>query len=198
MKTIVCGVGINDAAYPVTQYVKENGNYKIVWQCPFYLTWKNLIARCYSKKWLTKYPAYRGCNVCDEWLTFSNFKSWMETQNWQDKALDKDLLVQGNKIYSPDTCVFIDQKINNFTTDRANARGKYLLGVHWYKKTSKFKAQCQNPFKGKNEHIGYFDNELDAHLAWRAKKHEHACKLADLCDDERLAKALRTRYLIDG
>lgn len=48
-----------------------------------------------------------GCSVCEEWLTFSNFKRWMEQQDYEGKALDKDLLVSQNKTYSSETCVFV-------------------------------------------------------------------------------------------
>lgn len=30
--------------------------------------------------------------MADEWNTFSNFKNWMEKQNWEDKQLDKDII----------------------------------------------------------------------------------------------------------
>ena len=191
---LIYGIGVNDSDYPITQYAKVNGKQKFIWKCPFYTIWANMLKRCYLESYLTKYPTYRDCTVCDEWLVFSTFKDWMEKQSWQGRQLDKDLLSQGSKIYSPDTCVFVDVGINNFIVDNAKARGKYLLGVSWFKPRSKFKATCSNPFTGKNEHLGYFNNELDAHNAWRLRKHEHAYKLADLCDNPQLAEALRTRY----
>jgi hypothetical protein len=135
--------------------------------------------------------------VCDDWLLFTNFKEWMTQQVWESQHLDKDLLIAGNKIYSPDTCVFIHPTVNVFTTDRVNFRGKYLLGVSWYGRYNKFRASCSNPFTKKQETLGYFDTELEAHLAWKSRKHELACMLADseLVTDERVAQALRTRYL---
>ena len=190
----ICGVGINDADYAIHKYATVNGKYKLIWKCPYYVVWVRMLHRCYSEKWLTKYPTYRGCTVSDEWLVFSNFKQWMETQNWEGKHLDKDLLIQGNKIYSADTSVFVEQRINSFTTDSAKTRGKCLIGVSWFKPLSKFQARCRNPFTGKQEHLGFYDDELDAHLVWRKRKHELACELAELCNDRRLAEALKTRY----
>ena len=48
---LVRGVGVNDADYPV--YKTENG--KIVWQCTYYRTWNNMLARAYCDKYKQKY-----------------------------------------------------------------------------------------------------------------------------------------------
>ena len=37
----------------------------------------------------------------------------MTSQDWEGKELDKDLLVPGNRLYSPETCIFISKKLNN-------------------------------------------------------------------------------------
>lgn len=190
MSKLVCGVGINDSETKVQQY--ESG--KLVWICPFYLKWRSMLQRCYCQKLHEKHPSYIECSVCEEWLTFSNFREWMKSKNWQDKHLDKDLLIEGNKVYSPDTCIFVSGKVNNFTIDRAAKRGDYLIGVCWNKKSGKFKSQCKNPFTGKVEHLGLFKSELDAHKAWKKRKHEHALKLADEIEDQRLKLALQNRY----
>lgn len=194
---LVYGVGINDADYNVTEYAVLEGKQKIVWRCPFYITWKSMLVRCYSSKYQQKQPTYIGCSVCDEWLTFSNFKSWMEEQDWQGKQLDKDLLKERNKIYSSEYCIFVDRKINSFVLDCGATRGEYMIGVCLNKHTGKYMSNCSNPFTGKREYLGYFTNELDAHLAWKKRKHEHACQLAEseYCNDPRLAETLRTRYL---
>ena len=193
----VQGVGINDADYGVTKHEKINGKCVQVWVCPFYETWKSMIERCYSEKFKSKLPSYVGCSACDEWLTFSNFKAWMETQDWEGKHLDKDLLKEGNKVYCPEYCIFVDGKINTFVTDSGNTRGEYMIGVYWNKPRGKFMAQCNNPFTGKREYLGLFTDELEAHLVWKARKHQHACALADseYCTDSRLAESLSVRYV---
>lgn len=94
-KVLVCGVGINDATYSVYRYKGSAGSQKRIWACPFYRTWGTMLGRCYSDKFHEQNPTYVGCTVCDEWLTFSKFKAWMETQDWKDKQLDKDILVPG-------------------------------------------------------------------------------------------------------
>jgi hypothetical protein len=186
---LVCGIGINDADYNVRKGSRVSN--KI---CPFYARWADMIKRCYSEKHKLKSPTYIGCSVCEEWLTFSNFKRWMETQDWQGKDLDKDLLVTGNKVYSPETCVFLDQEINKFTSARDSMRGKYPLGVWFHAINKRFIAECRSPFTGKRGHVGCFDCPEEAHRAWRKRKHELACQLADLQTDDRISNALRKRY----
>ena len=195
-RKLIYGVGINDADYDVHECANVSGKWKNIWRCPFYKTWTNMLYRCYSEKAQSKHPTYKSCRVCDEWLVFSNFKAWMETQDWEGKHLDKDVLKGGNKTYCPEWCIFVDRNINNFVTDRGNYRGEYMIGVSWHKSGCKFVSQCRNPFTHKNEYLGYFTNELEAHLAWKSRKHELACLLADseYCTDPRLAEALRTRY----
>ena len=188
----VYGVGINDADYNVYEY--ELG--KRVWVCPFYRTWNSVLERCYSERHHAIKPTYKDCTVCDEWLIFSNFKAWMEQQDWEGKQLDKDLLKVGNKTYCPQWCIFVHRKINSFVTDRGNDRGEHMIGVHLYKDKGKFGSFIRNTFTGKLEYLGLFTDELEAHLAWKTRKHQLACELADsdLVTDERLAEALRTRY----
>lgn len=193
MGKLICGVGVNDADYVVRPTIKGKESW-----CPFYSKWQSMLKRCYSEKCQTKNPTYIGCSVCKEWLTFSNFKSWMEKQDWEGKELDKDLLVQGNRLYSPEKCIFIDKIVNIFTIDRGNDRGEWPIGVSLHKSSGKLKAQCGNPFTKKYEHLGLFSSPQQAHQAWRKRKHELACQLADLQTDERVANALRTRYLAFG
>ena len=189
-KGLICGVGVNNADY-VTQ-PKIDG--KCV-SCPIYQRWVSMIKRCYSIKSKLHRPTYIDCYVCDEWLVFSNFKAWMDKQDWQGKELDKDLLVSGNKVYSPDTCVFVDKNTNMFANDHGSSRGNWPIGVHFHCKRKKFIAQCSNFFTKKRENLGYFDCPNAAHMAWKKRKHELALKLADIQPDQRVADALRVRYL---
>lgn len=186
----VHGVGVNDADYTVIK--RENG--KIVWTCPYYQTWTGMLKRGYSDKLKQRYPTYRDVVVCKEWHSFNHFRSWMMQQDWEGKHLDKDILFQENKVYSPDTCVFVDGVVNLFLTDNAAARGEWPIGASWDWQKQKFKSCCSNPFTKKQEYLGYFRCPNQAHLAWKARKHELACQLADLQADERVATALRLRY----
>lgn len=198
-KKLVFGVGINNSDY-VTQkietigYVNGKRKQKRVWACPYYVAWKNMLKRCYSEKYQEKNPTYIGCSVSEEWLTFSSFKVWMEKQDWESRHLDKDLLFEGNKVYSAETCVFVTLEVNNFTIDRGNDRGEWLIGVHWHKRDCKFQSNCRNPFTKKKEFLGYFATEQEAHQAWSKRKLELAHELAAIQTDPRVAKALVDRY----
>lgn len=199
---LVYGVGVNDADYVVhltEELTRVDGKRKckLVWICPFYQTWKNMLARCINEKYQDRYPTYIGCTVCEEWLTFSNFRKWMEQQDWEGKELDKDLLFIANKIYSPDTCVFVDKVTNGFTLGSGATRGKWPIGVSFHERSGKFQANCENPFTKKKEYLGLFICPNEGHLAWKKRKHELALQLADLQSDKRVAKVLRERYTPD-
>ena len=134
LRKLICGVGINDAPYStLLGYTQEGKQIR----CPFYAKWKSLIQRCYSetnwkqtnKHGYLKNAQYEFCEVVDEWHRFTNFKSWMEKQDWEGKHLDKDILVPGNRIYGPDTCMFIPPHINTMLVDQRP--GKYPKGVSY-------------------------------------------------------------------
>ncbi|MCK2149468.1 hypothetical protein MYE70_10360 [Marinobacter alexandrii] len=187
----VYGWGINDADYPLEPVV--NGKRQ---RCNFFLTWRRMIWRCYDGKRLKEYPSYIGCSVAEEWKRFSDFKAWMVEQDWVGKHLDKDIICPGNKVYSSQTCVFVHPTINNFFTDAFRLRGEFMIGVRFHKGKRKFQGHCSNPFTKKVDHLGYFDREIDAHLAWLRRKNELAIQLSqsDYVTDDRVADALRSRY----
>lgn len=171
-RKLVHGVGVNDADYKVSPQV--NG---VRFICPFYRKWRGMINRCYSEKYKNKNPTYVGCTVCSSWLMFSNFKRWMITQDWKNKDIDKDIVKTGNKIYSPDTCIFISHYINSILNDSSSRRGDYPRGVHLHKQSKKFKAQCN--VNNKRTHIGLFLTQKDALIAYVSFKSKLILSEAD-------------------
>ncbi|MFK5948813.1 MAG: AP2 domain-containing protein [Methylococcales bacterium] len=165
------GVGVNDADYIVAQ--KIDGE---LVTCPFYRKWTNMLRRCYSQKIHVICPTYIGCTVVNEWLIFSVFKNWMERQDWENKELDKDLLVHGNKVYGPDTCLFVSREINLLLTDSGAIRGKYPQGVCWAKHAGAFVAQIKK--YGKKHYLGLFDTPEKASETYQAAKQEHVRDIA--------------------
>jgi hypothetical protein len=199
MNKLVFGVGVNDLGYRthVYEYVTENGGKRIrkqVFLCKYYAAWTGMLERCYSKKYLERNPSYIGTSVCSEWLSATAFKKWMEQQDWQDKSLDKDIIVPKSKLYSPDTCAFVLPATNNFVIANDASRGDYPIGVSLFKRTGKYKAQCNNPFTRKYEHLGLFSTPEEAHESWRKRKHELAQLVAARESDMRVVEALKKRY----
>lgn len=72
-----------------------------------YKSWNEMLKRCYSEKYQSKYPTYKGCSVCDEWLNLQNFGRWFDNNYVDGLHLDKDIKTKGNKQYSPSTCTFV-------------------------------------------------------------------------------------------
>lgn len=201
IRKLVCGVGVNDSDYVVRKEetignVDGKRRRKLVWVCPYYQAWADMLNRCYSTKYQNRQPTYKGCSVSEEWHTFSVFKNWMEKQDWEGNHLDKDLLFEGNKIYSQETCCFVTRMVNNFTLDSGATRGELPIGVYWSKEKNKFMSSCRNPFTKKREYLGYFTCEEAAHNAWLKRKLELAHELAAIQTDQRVAKALVNRYSI--
>jgi hypothetical protein len=151
-----------------------------------------MMERCYSDKKQAVCPTYVGCSVDEPWLNFRNFSDWVTTQDWEDRQLDKDLLIKGNKVYSETTCVFIPERVNYFLTTNRARRGDLPIGV--YRSRGRFQAMCRNPITRKKQFLGRLDTPEAAHLAWKAAKHKLACQLAELETDSRIIHALRTRY----
>lgn len=150
----VCTVGINNVNY-------------VTGRCKFYSIWAAMIKRCYNSDGsMTGYSV-----VCNEWLKFSNFKSWMKEQTWENNYLDKDILVYGNKLYSPITCVFVSNKINTFI--RKPKKNKYDMpeGVQYLPCSKTFRSytvvnnantkRCYNSvFKASEAHIRMKLNDI--------------------------------------
>ena len=196
VRGLIYGFGINDAPYPVTAYSRKSGVRKLIWLCPYYRTWRGMLERVYSVKYHEKEPSYRGTILHESWHRFTDFKYWMEKQSWQGMEIDKDILSDQQKIYSPDTCIFIPKDLNQFLKDRENHRGPYLLGVS--KVEHKYVSRCSDPFLRQRVYLGYYESEYQAHIAWKQYKHMLALKWGDILDSRGYAKvvgsALRLKY----
>jgi len=76
-----------------------------------YARWCGIMERAYSPSYNN--PAYTGVSVSKDWHNFSNFYNWY-VENWVSGwDIDKDLLVEGNKVYGPEFCRFVPVHINN-------------------------------------------------------------------------------------
>lgn len=78
-----------------------------------YVAWNNMITRCYDLEYQKTHTSYIGCSVCEEWHNFQNFALWHEKNYIDGYHLDKDIIAKGNRVYSPQTCMFVSRKDNN-------------------------------------------------------------------------------------
>lgn len=164
----ICGVGINDADYSITY-------------CPYYKKWRAIIERCYGPK------KYEGYAVCDGWLIFSNFKKWMEVQDWKNKKLDKNILSPNNKIYSPEYCIFVDFKTANLINLGKKKKYNFPIGISYNKKDKMYKCSCNTSEK---THFGYYKTAIEAHKYWQLSKSKYILEVADKHNDIKVKNAL--------
>ncbi len=143
-----------------------------------YIKWTSMLTRCYSDKYI-KQQNYSSCVVCDEWLNFQNFAKWHYENYYEIEddclELDKDIIEKGNRIYSPDKCIYVPHKLNTILCNRHNDRGQCLLGVT--KKEGKYIAACS--IDGKSKYLGTFDSEYEAFLVYKAKKESEIKRVAE-------------------
>lgn len=179
----VCNIGINDSEY-LTTYIVNNKTIT----CPYYQVWVNMLRRCYSAQSLLKRPTYIGCSVCDKWLLFSNFKLWMEKQDWVGKQLDKDLLIKGNKTYSPNTCLFVTSEINNILLNSEVSNSSNFIGMTWDNRRSRYLVRCN--VSNKNVHLGHVKTQELASNLYNSFKKKHIIEVASTQNDTQLKEAL--------
>jgi hypothetical protein len=123
----------------------------------------------------------------------------METKDWMGKVLDKDILYYGNKVYSPEKCIFVPAEINSLFIKLCR-RSEYPLGV--YKSTTKNKVDVKISIDNKRIFLGSFDDIYDAHRVWQKRKIDYLLILAERQSDviikEKiigLCKTIRNDYL---
>ena len=179
-KKNVYGVGyIGVGKYKSTEKGKATRCYK---------TWSHMLERCYDKKYHKKESTYIDCIVCEEWHNFQNFAKWYEENYYEVENekmnLDKDILFKGNKIYSPQTCIFVPNRINVLFTKSNKVRGEYPIGIHKYSE-NRIRVLCSIYNKEKARkvkiHLGCFSiNEpFKAFTCYKNFKENYIKQVAD-------------------
>ena len=146
-----------------------------------YSVWRGMLERAYSNKVRRSLNAYKDVTVCEDWWNFQNFAEWCEKQeffgakdiNGESYALDKDIVVKGNRVYSPDACSFVPRAINSLFISKPKYFLKYDLpiGVTFCKRTGKFSAKFTS--KNKCVNLGRFNSSNEAFEAYKHAKELH-------------------------
>ena len=144
--------------------------------------WNDMQTRCYNIKLHNRLPEYKGCTICDYWLEDKErFYKWVEENYYmtgdEQMDLDKDILFKGNKVYSPETCVFVPHTINTLLLNCKRKRGKYPLGVSYEKSKNKYRASLN--VDGKNVKLGYYNTPEEAFLEYKRHKEALIIVMAD-------------------
>lgn len=144
-----------------------------------YTTWNTMLQRCYDEKVHKKYPSYKGVTVCEEWHNFQNFAKWFEDNYVENWTLDKDILVKGNKIYSPETCCFVPSKLNNLFTKSNSSRGDLPIGV--FLDNGKFRAVVN--IDGVRKYFGSHTTPEEAFKAYKKAKENEIKRIVNIYKD---------------
>lgn len=176
----VCGVGVVGE-----EPTKINGTPQ-----KDYVLWHGMVSRCYSEKEFIRKPTYQGCTVSENFKYFPYFKRWCNEQigyNSVDNkgkpfALDKDILIKGNKVYSEYTCCFVPQEVNNLFIKKHANRGEYPIGVYYHKTSGKFVSMIST--NGSQRNLGFFNNQEDAFEAYKREKERYIKEVANKWKDK--------------
>jgi hypothetical protein len=148
-----------------------------------------MIKRCYDPYTINKDRGltYVDCYVCDEWLNFQNFAEWFYDNYYEIKGqkmcLDKDILFKGNKIYSPEACILVPNRINVLFVKSNAIRGEYPIGISYCKASEELLVRC-NVFengKRKRVYLGRFSSNrpFQAFYTYKIFKENYVKQVAD-------------------
>lgn len=145
--------------------------------------WQDMISRCYSKedRMNEKYPTYKECEVCDEWKCFANFEKWFNDHYYEIEGtkvqLDKDILYEGNKIYSPKTCAYVPVEINQIFKGQSKRVIDKDLPTGVGRRNNKYYAQIG--YNKKHYFLGTYNTPQEAYTSYLIKKKEILFDLAE-------------------
>ena len=180
LKPSVHGVGII-GEHPISTNQKHHKEYHI---------WEGMLDRCYNPVTQKKQPSYLDCKVSGQFLYYPNFKEWCNNQigfglkddNGKAFALDKDILVKGNREYSPETCCFVPTEINTLMVGCKRKRGSTTVGTAYDKKLKKFRSSIVK--YGVKSHLGCYNTELEAFQVYKIAKEVYIKEVANKWKDQ--------------
>lgn len=190
-KSLIFGVGVNDSSHPIFSNGKVDKTYEI---------WHSMLRRCYSKVYHSTKPTYIGCSASEDFKFFTRFEKWATEQKgfgnncWH---LDKDLLVDDNREYCAEYCVFVPSELNLLFLKGAKCRvdNGLPIGVSFKSANKKYVAQCR--VSGVEKHLGLFSSIESAKQAYENAKKEEVIRIVTKFEDqldERVVQKLLNTY----
>lgn len=180
--------------YGIGYYGKEFENVKLI-DIPSYRTWRMMLQRCYDEKVHKMEPRYKDCAVCEEWHSLFRFNEWYLKNYYsisnERMELDKDILLKNNKIYSPDTCVFVPQRINTLFVTANKIRGEFPIGVYYDRQKKRYIANMT--YNGKSIKVARCITPIEAFYEYKFYKEYYIKEIAEEYKEripDRLYKAM--------
>lgn len=168
---LLCGVGYNSGGKHPVAINKEN-------YLP-YITWSNMIKRCYGDSNRLKNLSYKDCVVSSEFHDYQYFAEWYTNHPYYGLGyyLDKDILNKGNKVYSEKSCCLVPMEINNLFISRDGDRGDLPIGVTNHRQTGRFVARVST--NAGRIYLGLHNTEQEAHQAYVVAKEAYVKEVAN-------------------
>ena len=190
LRSLCYGVGINDVMIP---YFTKTRTWK---------TWSGIIRRTDNRdpKWINEHSkkSYLGCTLDLRWYKLSVFKEWIEQwDDFENKEVDKDILIPGNKHYGPDTCLMVRPSVNSWfkPTVKGDLPRGVCLNSGWKRGVSRnpYRAQI-TPIGGKRTGLGYYATVEEASAAFEKARREQIKVLIETETDIKVKNAMLNLY----
>ena len=187
LRSLVYGVGINDVMIPYFTGTRT-------WR-----TWSGIIRR--TDKRDPKYLSYGkehylDCTLDSRWYKLSAFKEWIEQwDDYENKEVDKDILIPGNLHYGPDTCLMVRPIVNRWFKPNKRGGGDLPRGVchnpDWKRGASPNPYRTQiTPIGGKRTGLGYYDTIEEASAVFEEARKEQIKVLIETETDPKVKNAM--------
>lgn len=188
--TAVMGVGF----FGVGPY-KSRENGKVMKE---YCHWSSMLTRSYADYYHKRFPTYIGCSVDDNWKNYQEFAEWCQWQIGFNEGfvLDKDIIFKGNKVYGPETCVFVPPEINGLIVSPVKPGKEFPAGISYQKVYDKYLVSCA--IDGKNKNLGRYKCPEEAFAVYKEFKENLIRERAEKYKDKMDIRAYHalTNYVI--
>lgn len=172
------------------RYHCSKRNIKGLISAPYaYYAWDGMLSRAYNND-AVEYQSYggRGVFVNSLWYNFQNFARWYSENKLEDYyEVDKDILIEGNLEYGPDTCVMVPNYLNQGIAHSRSTSGLYLKGAcKPVDKDPSRKAERSKPFLGTWKNAPRYATQEEAHFGWMAHRIDKIQSYLEMYKQERL------------